>query len=54
MRWLMIAMFVSVVLLLAVSAGMMRHVWRAHKQAEKEPAPPQEEETEVSTTEEGQ
>ncbi len=58
MRWLMIALYVSVALLVAVSAGMARHVWRAHKQAEKQQAEQvearqTEEESEIPT-EEGQ
>jgi hypothetical protein len=35
MRWLMIALFVSVAALLIVSAGIARHVWRKHKQAQE-------------------
>ena len=31
MRWLMFALFVSVVALLAAVAGMVRHVWQQHK-----------------------
>lgn len=31
MRWLMIVLLVSVVALLAASAGLAYHVWRAHK-----------------------
>lgn len=53
MRWLMIVMYVSVALLVAASAGVARHVWRAHKQAEKQQPAQAEEETEIST-EEGQ
>jgi uncharacterized membrane protein len=34
MRWLMIALFVSVAALLIASAGVARHVWRRHKQTE--------------------
>jgi hypothetical protein len=30
MRWLMIALLVSVVALLIVSAGVSHHVWREH------------------------
>jgi hypothetical protein len=39
MLWLMIAMFVSVAALLIASAGVARHVWRRHKQAEQTQAP---------------
>jgi hypothetical protein len=39
MRWLMIALFVSVAALLIASAGVARHVWRKHKQAEQAQAP---------------
>lgn len=39
MRWLMIALFVSVAALLIASAGVARHVWRRHKQAEQAQAP---------------
>ena len=52
MRWLMIAMYVSLALLVAISAGVARHVWRAHKQAEQEPAAHEnEEETDIPTEE---
>lgn len=44
MRWLMIALFVSVAALLIASAGMAHHVWRKHKQAEQAQAPREEEE----------
>jgi hypothetical protein len=39
MRWLMIALFVSVAALLIASAGVARHVWRKHKQAEQAQIP---------------
>jgi hypothetical protein len=32
MRWLMIALFVSVAALLAVSGGLAHHIWQEHKQ----------------------
>ncbi len=31
MRWLMIALLVSVVALLIASAGVAHHIWREHK-----------------------
>jgi hypothetical protein len=51
MRWLMYALFVSVAALLIASAGVARHIWRRHKQAEEASAQRVEEETQV---EEGQ
>jgi hypothetical protein len=39
MRWLMIALFASVAALLIASAGVARHVWRRHKQAEQTQEP---------------
>ena len=45
MRWLMIVLFVSVAALLIASAGVARHVWRRHKQAEKAQTRQVEEET---------
>ncbi len=48
MRWLMIALFVSVAALLAISAGVARHVRREHAQLQE---PQTEEETEISTEE---
>jgi hypothetical protein len=31
MRWLMIALFVSVVALLVASAGLAHHIWHEHR-----------------------
>jgi uncharacterized membrane protein len=39
MRWLMIALFVSVAALLIASAGVARHIWHRHKQTEPTQAP---------------
>ena len=50
MRWLMIALFVSVAALLIASAGMARHVWRRHKQTEQTQEP-QSAEEEIHTEE---
>lgn len=37
MRWLIIALLVSTVALLAVSAGAARHIWQAHKRRSQKP-----------------
>lgn len=41
MRWLMIAFLVSLVVLLAISAGVAHHVWREHSRRRTGPIPPQ-------------
>lgn len=38
MRWLMIALFVSVAALLAASGGLAFHIWREHRQKSTTPA----------------
>jgi uncharacterized membrane protein len=35
MRWLMIALFVSVAALLAASGGLAYHIWREHRQKDR-------------------
>lgn len=39
MRWLIIALLVSLVALLVASAGVAHHVWREHKRRKQAPAP---------------
>jgi hypothetical protein len=39
MRWLIIALLVSLAALLVVSAGVAHHVWQEHKRRKMVPAP---------------
>jgi hypothetical protein len=39
MRWLMIALLVSLAALLVASAGVAHHVWQEHKRRKLPPAP---------------
>ena len=37
MRWLMISLLVSLVMLLIAAAGMAYHIWMQHKQLRRKP-----------------
>ncbi|HWG19593.1 MAG TPA: hypothetical protein VG225_03620 [Terracidiphilus sp.] len=50
MRWLMIALLVSLVAMLIASAGLAHHIWREH--ARRRAQPPAPEKTDRADTEE--